>query len=158
MWPDDGIKSCPTFPNIAQKVTSIIFHVKVVLFKIAQTNSRLFVGYFSNQYFYKEVLKIAQSGHTAVPSPTTYRATLDYSHTHALGNSLSLSLWLTKYRYLSFTRYVTTSISHLHKRTTRPTPSLSQAVIHYLSFSLFPLRQDLKQILAKAFHNQKISS
>ena len=51
--PDDGIKSCPIFHNIAQKVAKSFFGTKVALFKKAQ----FFLVYsdnFCKNFFYQE--------------------------------------------------------------------------------------------------------
>ena len=42
VWPDDEIKRCLIFSNIAQKGSQIIFYIKGVLFKIAQKFTRIF--------------------------------------------------------------------------------------------------------------------
>ena len=57
VWPDDGIKSWPIFPQYRPKITQIIFHIKVVLFKIDHTFNRIF-GHFCKKVRYQEDTKL----------------------------------------------------------------------------------------------------
>ena len=50
VWPDDGVKSCPIFPKIAQKVTKS-FYTKVVEFRIAQKITRIFGLLLEENFF-----------------------------------------------------------------------------------------------------------
>ena len=42
VWPDDGIKSCPMFPDITQEVGKSFFTWKLYYLKIAQKGTRIF--------------------------------------------------------------------------------------------------------------------
>ena len=59
MWPYFGVKSSPISPKVAQKVANAVFLKKEVF-----QNSPKIVNLLL-EFFCRELLKIAQSGHTA---------------------------------------------------------------------------------------------
>ena len=62
VWPDDGIKSYPIFPNIAQKEAKSFFTWKLFYLKYPKDLPE-FLGDFWKKISYKKD-KIAQYGHT----------------------------------------------------------------------------------------------
>ena len=72
------LAACPNFYQYCRKSSQITFYMKFVLFEIANKLPE-YLGYFCKNICYQEVLKIAQSSHTAgllhfyVPIPTSIK-------------------------------------------------------------------------------------
>ena len=69
VWPDVGRKSNPNFETIAPKVSIKALNKKVMFLIIAQKGTK-YLGFFWKQKICcKEILKIAESGHTGGGAP-----------------------------------------------------------------------------------------
>ena len=75
VWPDVGIKGSPNSSNRCPTGSQSKFYLKLMFSKIAQNVTKN-LGYIFNQIYDRQLFKIAQSGHTALPVSLSYQENL----------------------------------------------------------------------------------
>ena len=75
VWPDVGIKGWPNSSNRCPTGSQSKFYLKLMFSKIAQNVTKN-LGYIFNQIYDRQLFKIAQSGHTALPVSLSYQENL----------------------------------------------------------------------------------